>query len=380
MKTSRLLTFGLLLAIALGTTYCAPAPSPTPTTVAPPPTSIAVAPAPTQAATSAPATPATLTKISLRLPWQPQTQFAGFFVALWNGYYKDEGLDLTINPSGPSLNALQEVASGTDTFGLMEPHYVIVARDQGIPVMSVYQTDQKSYLLYIAKKSSGIKTLKDLKGKRIGVWFGGGQYDMVAMLKSVGLDPTKDVTLIEESAGMGPFYSGQLDVAEVTTFNELQQVYQAGYKPSDLVYFIASDYGIGLVGHSVVTREEVIAKEPDVVQGMVNATARGWVWAYEHPDETCQMFVQHFPDLDLKFQQTMLVEETKIFTAGGAFTHGVGYIDPAYYTTSFQVLMANQVLKGIPDVTKAYTTEFWDKIPADYKTLPAAAPSPSPTP
>jgi NitT/TauT family transport system substrate-binding protein len=372
MKTSRLLTLGLLLAIALVTTQCAPATSmpPAPTSVAPSPTSVSAAPAPTQAPTSAPPTPAILTKVSLRLPWQPQTQFAGFYVALWNGYYKDEGLDLTINPSGPSLNALQEVASGTDTFGLMEPHFVIVARDQGIPVVAVYQTDQTTYLRYIAKVSSGIKTPKDFKGKRIGVWFGGGDYDMIAMLKQAGLDPTKDVTLIEESAGMGPFYSGQLDVAEVTTFNELQQVYQQGYKPSDLVIFNAMDYGIGLVGHSVVTREEVIAQEPDVVQGMVNATARGWVWAYEHPDETCQMFVQHFPDLDLNFQKTMLVEETKIYTAGGAHKYGVGYMDPAYYTTAFEVLMANQVLKGIPDVTKAYTTQFWDKIPADYKTLP----------
>ena len=117
---------------------------------------------------------ADLTKVSLRLKWLPQAGYAGFYVAQAKGYYKDEGIDLTINPGGPNLLAENLVASGADTFGLGGGiESILAARDKNLPLVAIGMTHQITPFVFVAKKDGPVKTIEDFRGKKATAWFTG---------------------------------------------------------------------------------------------------------------------------------------------------------------------------------------------------------------
>ncbi len=344
---------------------CAPASTEAPAVEAP----VAEAPAEEAPVAEAPAaeTPKELTKVTLRLNYLPQTEYAGSFIALWNGYYEEEGLDVEIRPAGQELNSISAVASGGDTFGVSEPHTVIIARAQGVPMKHIFQGDTDAYLRYVVKKSSGITKIEDLRGKTVSLWLGGAEWEMLCMLRKAGLDPEKDVNIVAQRVGLVPFYENQVDLAQVTTFNELQQIYKAGFSPDDIIVFRAADYGCGLVGNGIMALEDTVKNQPDVVQGFVNATARGWKWAFENPTATVEMFIKEYPELDYSGQLLMLEEERKLYLGRNAGTMGIGYLDPDYLKEAQAVILDNKLIDTPVDLTEIYASEFWENIPAEYK-------------
>ena len=111
-------------------------------------------------------TPRPLKPVSLQLQWVTQAQFAGYYVALDKGWYREEGLDLTIKPGGPDLIPIDLIAAGTSDFGTTLLPDTTLAIQQGKPVISIAQIQQKNGLLLVAQKSSGITQPKDFIGKK----------------------------------------------------------------------------------------------------------------------------------------------------------------------------------------------------------------------
>ena len=110
--------------------------------------------------------------VSLRLQWFPLAQFAGFYAADEKGFYKEQGLDVTINPGGPDFNAIQLVANGSDTFGIWTADQILVAQSRGVPITIVAAIYRKDPNVWLVKKGSGIKGPKDFKGKTVTTVFG----------------------------------------------------------------------------------------------------------------------------------------------------------------------------------------------------------------
>ena len=108
-----------------------------------------------------------LTPIKLQLKWVPQAQFAGYFVALEKGYYEEEGLDVTILPGGPDIVPEQQVANGTAQIGVNWVASLLPHQAEGMPLVQIAQIYQKSGLLLVTKKDSGIQSPADLAGKRL---------------------------------------------------------------------------------------------------------------------------------------------------------------------------------------------------------------------
>lgn len=144
-------------------------------------------------------------KITLQLSWLPQSEFMGFYVAKAKGYYKDAGIDVSILPGGSNIVPEQLVSNGVADFGVDFTSTLMTYQSKGWKLSEISQLFQKNGLLFVSKKSENINSLADLKGKKIGTWFGGYEYDLYALLNKAGLNKDKDVTLVQQDETMNQF-------------------------------------------------------------------------------------------------------------------------------------------------------------------------------
>ena len=306
---------------------------------------------------------------SIRLEWVKQTQFAGFLVADAMGWYKDAGVNVTLKPAGPSLFPAQQVAIGNDQFGVLTPLSTVGALDSGAPLVTVMQYHQDSPSAYVAKKSSGITTLADAKGKRVGTWFGGNEFQIIAMLESAGM--TKDdVELVSQGYTVVPFLQDKYELSQVTVYNELGLILDK--IPADQLNIIRpSDYGVAAIGNGVITTQEYMDAHPDVVQVVVEQSIRGWKWALEHPEEAAQIAVDANPDLTLDHQIFMMKENAKLVCVGPTLdpTKGIGWVDPAAFDVASKILFDSAQIKAMPDMTKDTTNKFVEATPIEWRTV-----------
>jgi len=306
-------------------------------------------------------------KVSIRLKWLHQAQFAGYYVAKEKGFYKEEGLDVTINPGGPQLVAENLVAAGTDDFaqgGGMET--VLAGRDKGLPIVAIAAVFPKTPVLLVAKKESGITKLEDFPGKKVSMWYTGTQYIVRAMLRNKGIDPAK-ITEVPQAVTMTPFLRNEVSVACVTVFNELQSLIADGV--TDLVLFDPADYGIVIPRDTIVTTEKMIKERPEVAQRFLRASLRGWKYAIENQPEAVEITLKQSPNLKKDHQTIMLREVAKLMTWGPSKEKGLGYLDPkaAEFTMSF-LLENKQLSKAVP-IGEAVNARFWTEVPVSMKVV-----------
>src|SRR5262249_4934484 len=138
------------------------------------------------------------TKVRLQLKWVTQAQFAGYYAARAQGFYKAENLDVPIIPGGPDIVPEQVVAGRGAEFGLDFLPSLLSAREQGVPLVNIGQIFAYSGMRELAFKASGIKTPADLKGRKVAVWFGGNEFALLATLPQYQLDPPTDLTPVHQ--------------------------------------------------------------------------------------------------------------------------------------------------------------------------------------
>ena len=306
---------------------------------------------------------------SMRLEWVKQGQFAGMIVADAMGWYKDAGVNLKLEPAGPSLFPAQQVAVGNDDFGVPTPLATLGAVNEGAPLVTVMQYHQDSPTAYVAKKSTGIEKLEDAKGKRIGVWFGGNEFEMIAMLNSIGLTQD-DVKLVNQGFTVVPFLKDKYEVSQVTTFNELGLILDE--IPADQLNIIyPRDYGSAVIGDGIITTQEYIDAHPEVVQVVVEQSIRGWKWSIENPEKAAQMMVDANSDLDLEHQIYMMKENARLVCQGPTLdaTKGIGWVDPAAFEVAAKVLYDSDQIKAMPDIAKITTNKFVEATPIEWRTV-----------
>ena len=195
-------------------------------------------------------------KVRLQIKWVPQAQFAGYFVALDKGYYADENLDVQIIPGGPDIVSEQQVANGQADFGVDWVASFLAFRDKGLPLIDVAQVYQSSGLMLISRKSQNILSPADLRGKYVGVWYGGNEFEFLALMDKVGYDPDKDLNVIKQGFTMDPFLAGQMDAAGAMTYNEYEVVLESGVSPDDLNVIRYNDEGVGMLEDNLFTTED----------------------------------------------------------------------------------------------------------------------------
>lgn len=300
-------------------------------------------------------------KATLRLKWLPQTQFAGFYYAVAKGYYKEEGIDLTINPGGPNLLTENLVATGADTFGLSGgTDSVMAAIDKGMPIVAVGVSHQITPFVFVAKKD-GPKTLKEFEGKKVTAWFTGAQYVLFGMLANQGVDRAK-VDIQPQQVSVTPFVNGDVDVVTATWYNELYTIRQR-LGEQNLRMFKAEDYGITFPRDTLIVSTKTAQEQPELVTAFLRASIRGWRDAMAHPKEAVDIVMKVAPTLDRAHQEFMLTEAYRLMTAGKAKTEGLFWIDPPAMQAAEEFLRTNKVISKPVDVSKAFDSRFLQAIP-----------------
>src|SRR6059058_4495775 len=172
---------------------------------------------------------AKLDSVTLQLKWVTQAQFAGYYAALAKGYYKAFGLDVKIRVGGPSITPEQVVASGQANIGLDWLPSLLATRDTGTNLVNIAQMFARSGMTELTWKDGGITSVAKMKGKKVGVWCCGNQFELFAALTKNGIDPNNksDVTIFNQPFTMTDFLSNRIDAAAAMTYNELAQVLES---------------------------------------------------------------------------------------------------------------------------------------------------------
>jgi NitT/TauT family transport system substrate-binding protein len=304
-------------------------------------------------------------KASVRLKLLPQAQFAGIYMAKEKGFYLAEGIDMTINPGGPNISAEALVAAGTDQFaqgGGVDSQ--VTSRAKNLPLVTIGIMHQKTPFVFISHADSGIKAVKDFKGKKVSVWFTGAQFVLYSMLAQNGLAQS-DVTIQPQQVALTPFLDRQVDVVAATLYNEMNTIKA---RKVSVNIIAAEDSGITMPRDPLMTSEKVIQERPKLVQGFVNATLRGWKYAFQNKKETIDVLLRVAPTLDRAHQEAMLVSAEEVTLAGTGKSQGIGYIDMPAVEKAHKVLLDNKAIDSPIDLSKAFDDRFWKAAPdADKK-------------
>src|SRR6201996_7133971 len=227
--------------------------------------------------------------VTVQLEWVAQAQFAGYFVAKEKGFYKDAGLDVTINPGGPDVAPPQVIAGGGADVVVDWMPSALASREKGVPLVNISQTFKKSGLELTCRADTGIKKPSDFKGKTIGVWFYGNEYPFLNWMSKLGYKTDGSpggVKVLKQGFNVDPLLQKQADCISTMTYNEYWQVIDAGYKPEQLVVFKYEDQGVATLEDGLYAMEDKL-KDPAFVDKMarfVRASMKGWAWARANSD------------------------------------------------------------------------------------------------
>ena len=304
-------------------------------------------------------TPPALTPVTLQLQWVTQAQFAGYYVALDKGWYKDEGIDLTIIPGGPDQIPVDLIASGTRDFATTLLADLATAIENGKPVIGIAQIQQKNGLLLITRKSAEIQTPKDFKNKKVGVWVGSWEAQFDALIAQQEITKN-DFSLVNQGYSMEAFIKGELDVASAMIYNEYYVVLESGIKPDELNIIDYATYGLDFPGDTLFTSTETTKQNPDLCTRMVRASLKGWQYAIEHPDEAAAIVLKYDKTgvQTSQHQLSMMTEIAKLVQLEG---RQLGRSDDVALQRTIDTLLQYGVLKTAVQAKNVMTNDFWDK-------------------
>jgi NitT/TauT family transport system substrate-binding protein len=278
------------------------------------------------------------------------------------GYYKAMGLDVEILPGGPDVVPSQKVLTGAADIGIDWVGSLLANRDKGQPLVDIGQFYQSSGMLLISKKTAKINSVTDLKGKKVGVWTGGNEFEFRALMDKYGLDNSidnnKDMTVIKQGFDMDSFLNGQLDAASAMTYNEYQVVLEAGVKAEDLNVVNYTSEGVGMLEDHVFVTEDTLKNKKDLLVKFMAASQHGWQDAVQNPTAATDIVMTRVDKATTTrdHQLRMMAEVAKLVMPSGVTTDKIGFIDDAKFKTTADIALKFHVIAKAAQ--NAYTNDI----------------------
>ena len=227
--------------------------------------------------------------ITLQLRWYHQFQFAGYYMALEQGYYRDAGLDVTILPGAPNIVALDKVLTGEVQFAVSASG-ALLAYLEGAPVVALAAIMQKSPSVWLMRADSDFYTLQDLARGRLELTMSKENTELLAVFVKEGIDIGK-LQLSQSSMQLDNLLSGKTDAFNAYLSNEPYQLEQMGV-PYRVIHPI--EYGVNFYQDVLVTHADYLAQQPTLVKAFVDASLAGWRFALDNIDYSIAHIQQHY--------------------------------------------------------------------------------------
>jgi NitT/TauT family transport system substrate-binding protein len=316
------------------------------------------------ASAAPPSEGAALTTVRLQLQWYPQAQFSGYFAAIEQGYYAAENLDVRWVSGGGTI-APQTVGSQPDgpEFTIAWQPKVLQAREAGSNLVNIAQIFQRSGTLSVSWKDSNITKPADFKGKKVGVWDFGNEFEVTAGAKKVGLEQGTDYTKVIQDFNMSLLLAREIDVSEAMIYNEYAQVLEAANpetgqlnQPTDLNVINWNDEGSAMLQDALFARADWLAQpgNEDVATRFIKASFQGWIYCRDHPADCIQYTVNAGSQLGAGHQAWMMNEINPLIWPSPA---GIGMMDPALWQQTADISVEAGIIKAAPPA-EAYRTDL----------------------
>ena len=301
------------------------------------------------------------TDITFQLNWVAGGANAGFAAAVAEGFYKDAGLNVTLVQGNGSGNTAQLVASGRAQIAYADAVAVSQLIAKGAPmkvVSTIYQSNPNEVM---ALKKTGIKSIKDLTGKKVGVPSGSSQTTMLPLFLKANNLKESDINMINmPPTSMVPaLLQGQVDA--ILGSMDAYQI-QAEAQGAQLDTYRFADYGVPTVSTSIFVNEAYLKANPDVVRKFIAASLKGWSFALDNPQKAVKDLKTVFPEMNETLATSELAAITPLFCSGGA--KYIGKAEDALWAKSQELLAEVKLLPAGQDPKSYYTHDYLPPVSA----------------
>jgi NitT/TauT family transport system substrate-binding protein len=278
----------------------------------------------------------------------PQAQFAGYYTALRKGIYRKHGIDLTILTGGASMPPSEYLATGRAQFVTSWLSSALLMRSKGLRLVNIGQLVQRSSLMLIAKKSTGIVRPSDMEGKKVGLWAGDFEIQPKALFRKHGLR----VNAVRQSFSVNLFLRGGVDVASAMWYNEYHTIINGGINPDELNTFFFSEMGLNFPEDGIYVLEDTFRRDPELAHAFVRASLEGWNYAFAHPEEAVDIVLQYAAEAKIPanraHQRWMLGRMSELILPPGEGTSSMGVLKERDYAFVSGELKAGGFIKDAP--------------------------------
>ncbi len=296
-------------------------------------------------------------KASLRLNWLLSGSHGAFVLGKERGYYKAEGIDLTLNEGRGSARSVQQIGSKDDDFAMADAGSLIAGASKGIPAKSVMSLVNRSTFGVIARADLGIKTMKDLEGKRLAVTAGDGLTQLwPAVVAANKLDGDKvRLVMMDATAKTTSFLDKQVD-AVLGGVTEFPTLFKA--KGVDSVVLSFADYGVNTIGMTVIAHNDTIKAKPDMVKRFVRATQKSYEAMIAEPKEAAAAVNRMNKDLPMDTLVKTVEESNLVTVAGIPKGKRIGLAEDAEWQLTLDLMKKYREVETSQPATAFYTNEF----------------------
>jgi NitT/TauT family transport system substrate-binding protein len=316
-----------------------------------------------------------LTPVKLQLQWLTQAQFAGYYAAIDQGYYEEEGLEVEVLPSGGDIVPQDALAAGEVDYAIAWVPKVLGSIEQGADITNVAQIFERSATLQVSFADSGISSVADLAGKKVGSWGYGNEWELFAGLNQAGVT---DFELITQAFDMLGLLNGDIDAAQAMTYNEYAQLLET-VNPDTGELYTADDFsvidwneeGTAMLQDAIwadAARLESDAAYAETTVKFIKASIKGWIYARDNPEEAAGIVTAAGSTLGTSHQLWMTNEVNKLIWP--STTGGIGLVDTAVWDRTVALALETSNETGATIITTeppetAYSTEYVEQALAE---------------
>lgn len=302
--------------------------------------------------------------VRIRLLWHKQAQFAGYLLAERLQLARKAGVEIVCQGLDFSCKHVASILTGQAEMAVASPAHLLESADPA-RLRWLMTIQQKSPLVYPARRSDGVRTLADLRGRKVGVWPGGEDLEFRWMLRRAGI-AEGDVTRVEMPDTVTPFLDGETASGQMTVYHELHSV-KDRIPADDLVLFEAGALGCSILKDGLVADADLCRDAPEIVQAVVDAVLEGWTMAFVDPDAALDACCAARPDMPRADQARQLRDIRDLSLAGTSLSHGLGYPDPAHIQRAAQAI--RDVEGHAPEAGALRDARFWQAAPKGFRRI-----------